>query len=372
VRLRRILVLTSVVLPLYASPRIEHLAQVANQPVVSEISPTRGLVSGGTRVSITCSDLTTVSAVHFGSVLASSFEQLGSSLIIAISPAGTGTVDVTVTTSNGTSSTGPEDEFTYIEPPPVVRSIDPTRGATSGETPVTITGGNFENVTAVDFGATAALGMNVDSKHQITATSPAGTGTVDVTVTTNSGTSAITPKDQFSYGFPTPSVSSVKPAKGDSLGGTRVAIVGANLEGATSVDFGTTAAVGLKVNSERSITATSPAGSGTVDVTVSTPYGVSTITPSATFTYVVHPPFVSSVLPNSGSTEGGTAVTISGENFKDATKVTFGSVPARSFEIDSDTSISASSPSGAGTVDITITTPQGTSSLNSSDQFTYG
>ena len=35
--------------------------------------------------------------------------------------------------------------------------------------------------------------MTVDSDTQITATSPAGTGTVDITVTTPVGTSAATP-----------------------------------------------------------------------------------------------------------------------------------------------------------------------------------
>jgi hypothetical protein len=39
----------------------------------------------------------------------------------------------------------------------------------------------------------------VDSDTQITATSPAGTGMVDITVTTPAGTSAITPADQFAY-----------------------------------------------------------------------------------------------------------------------------------------------------------------------------
>jgi hypothetical protein len=41
--------------------------------------------------------------------------------------------------------------------------------------------------------------MNVDSDTQITATSPAGTGTVDVTVTTPAGTSPTTTTDQFTY-----------------------------------------------------------------------------------------------------------------------------------------------------------------------------
>jgi hypothetical protein len=61
--------------------------------------------------------------------------------------------------------------------------------------------------TAVKFGGNAAsITSNTDT--QITATSPPGTGTVDVTVTTPSGTSATGAADQFSYNAPPPASSS--------------------------------------------------------------------------------------------------------------------------------------------------------------------
>jgi hypothetical protein len=41
--------------------------------------------------------------------------------------------------------------------------------------------------------------MTVNSDSQITATSPAGTGTVDVTVVVPGGTSATSAADQFTY-----------------------------------------------------------------------------------------------------------------------------------------------------------------------------
>jgi spore coat protein U-like protein len=58
---------------------------------------------------------------------------------------------------------------------------------------VTITGTSFSGATAVTFGATAATGFTVNSASQITATAPAGTGTVDIRVTTVGGTSATRP-----------------------------------------------------------------------------------------------------------------------------------------------------------------------------------
>ena len=77
-------------------------------------------------------------------------------------------------------------------PAPAVTGISPTSGPTAGGATVTITGTSFVGVTGVQFGSTAAT-YTVNSPTQITATSPAGTGTADVTVTTPGGTSARAP-----------------------------------------------------------------------------------------------------------------------------------------------------------------------------------
>jgi hypothetical protein len=83
-------------------------------------------------------------------------------------------------------------------PPPQVTAVSPASGAGSGGDSVTITGSGFTGATEVDFGAARAV-MTVDSDTEITATSPPGTGTVDVTVVTPGGISAAGPADQFSY-----------------------------------------------------------------------------------------------------------------------------------------------------------------------------
>ena len=92
------------------------------------------------------------------------------------------------------------DDYTYDPPPPAIASLSPTTGSTAGGTSVVITGTDFTGATAVDFGAVAATGYVVDSDTQITATSPAqALGTVDVRVTTPSGTSANTAADDYTY-----------------------------------------------------------------------------------------------------------------------------------------------------------------------------
>ena len=74
------------------------------------------------------------------------------------------------------------------------------------------------------------------------------------------------------------------------------------------------------------------------------------------------PPTVSSVSPSGGSSLGGVPVTIAGSGFTGAASVDFASDPAESFDVVSDTLIKAVSPVlNAGTVDVTVTTPNGTS-----------
>jgi Domain of unknown function (DUF1929)/IPT/TIG domain len=68
------------------------------------------------------------------------------------------------------------------------------------------------------------------------------------------------------------------------------------------------------------------------------------------------PPTVSSVSPNSGSTAGGTAVTITGTNFAAGATVTFGVAAATNVVLASSTTITATTPAGtAGAVTVTVT-----------------
>lgn len=82
-------------------------------------------------------------------------------------------------------------------------------------------------------------------------------------------------------------------------------------------------------------------------------------------------PTVTGLDPGSGPSVGGTAVTISGTDLAGATKVMFGPTPAESFTVRSPTSISAVSPTGAGVVDVTVTTPAGTSATEPDDEYLY-
>ncbi|MFR9754131.1 IPT/TIG domain-containing protein, partial [Nocardia sp. 004] len=123
------------------------------------------------------------------------------------------------------------------------------------------------------------------------------------------------------------------------------------------MDFGGIPAVSFTVVSDTQITATVPAGTGTVGVTVTTPGGVSN---SVAYTYLLVPT-LASVVPGSGPVAGGNSVTLSGTGFTGATAVLFGGIPAVSFTVVSDTQITAVVPAGTGTVGVTVTTAGGVS-----------
>ena len=153
----------------------------------------------------------------------------------------------------------------------------------------------------------------------------------------------------------TPAVNQVSPMEGPLEGGTSVTITGLNFTNASAVTFGSTAATSFTVNSSTSITAISPAESaGTVDITVTTPYGTSAVNSSDQFTYIAAPT-VTHVALNFGPTAGGTTVTLTGTGFTTVTSVQFGSVEATSFTIDSDTQITTVTPAhAAGIVDVAV------------------
>ncbi|GGY26467.1 IPT/TIG domain-containing protein [Streptomyces djakartensis] len=328
-------------------------------PVVSSVSPNQGPASGGTTVVVTGSDFTGALAVRFGAKSATSFTVNSSTQITAVTPSGTGAVNVSVTTSQGTSSQ--QVTFTYVTAAvPTLTGLSPSQGPTSGGTTVTLTGTNLTGATAVSFGGTPAASFTVNSATQITATTPPNTpGTAPVTVTTPGGTSnALT----FTY-LAAPTLTGLSPSQGPTSGGTSVTLTGTNLTGATAVSFGGTPAASFTVNSATQITATTPPNTpGAAPVTVTTPGGTSNPNvPQAYFFYVARPA-LTSVVPPSGATAGGTPVTLSGTNLLNATAVRFDGVAALSFTVDSATQITAvTPPRAAGTASVTVTTPGGTS-----------
>ncbi|MCX4586156.1 IPT/TIG domain-containing protein [Streptomyces sp. NBC_01481] len=239
--------------------------------------------------------------------------------------------------------------------------ISPNQGSTGGGTTVTITGVNLANATAVKFGSKLAT-ITANTPTSVTVGSPSGAGVVDVTVTTVGGTS--NPLSFFYIGAPFKSV--LSPTSGPTAGTNTVTINGTGLSTASAVNFGANAATPTVISdSQLSVVVPQGAGPGAVSVSVTTAGGTNN---GLSYTYV-DTPTVTTLSPNSGSTSGGTAVTITGTNLSTTQSITFDGVTAP-FTVVSSTTVSVVTPTGtAGAVDVVVTTTGG--SATEVGGFTY-
>lgn len=249
---------------------------------------------------------------------------------------------------------------------PAVLSVTPDEGPSGGGTRVTIVGERLAGATTIAFGSNVVtLTKPSKSQTKIKLVAPAATapGSVDVTVTTPEGTSEATPADRFTYTPSQPSVEKLSPSHGPAVAGKSISINGEDLAGATAVRFGSQS-VPFTVKSAKDIKATVPPATaiGAVDVTVTTPEGTSAVVPADQYTYEAEFPAVEDLSPGSGPASGGTTISVKGEGFIGASKVSFEGIPATSFEVVDDGEMVVVSPAhSVRDVSITVTTPEGTS-----------
>jgi hypothetical protein len=221
----------------------------------------------------------------------------------------------------------------------------------------------------VNVGANVATAVSVVNPTTITATTPAGTaGASTVSVTNPDGLSG-TRAAGFTY-VTAPAVTSVAPASGPTAGGTPITITGAGFVAGAGVTVGGAAATGVNVVNATTITAITPAGAaGPAAVTVTNPGGQAGTGVNA-FTFVA-PPSIGVIAPASGSTLGGTVLTISGTNFVTGATVKVGGSAASSVTVLNSTTITATTPPGvAGAAPVSVTNPDGQSATGATP-FTY-
>ena len=351
-----------------ALPALESLA-----PTVTNISPATGPLAGGAAVLIGGTNLTGATEVDFGGTPAS-FSVKSQSKIEAVSPPGSeGTVDVTVTTPEGTSAISPADHYVYVPPGPVVLELKPSQGPVEGGKTIKIAGAHFEGATEVSFGGTSAYFEVLSSEELRVITPPGPAPTVDVRVTTPEGTSPISSADEFSYQSKAIQISEASPKEGPAAGGNSVLISGEEFFGVTGVRFGTANALSFTVDSPDSITAVAPPNTvEKVVIQVESTFGPSTrewctyrnekAQCSVRDFYKYLDPTVTKVTPGSGPATGGTSVTLSGTGFgvgETETKFEIGKAQATSVDCSSTTTCTAVTPPAkkgkAGAADITVT-----------------
>jgi hypothetical protein len=224
----------------------------------------------------------------------------------------------------------------------------------------------------VKAGALAGTSVKVLSPTSLSFVTPAApAGTLHVTVTGPTGTSATSDADLLTFVKPpVPALTSLSPASAATTAVTTVTVTGANLGDVTRVTAGGTSISFTKVSNTQ-LKLTLPAhAAGPVDIVATSAAGAS---PAARFTYIAPPvPAVTALSPAAGSTNGGTVVTLKGANVGGATRVTAGGT-SLAFTRVSDTQLIVVLPAHtAGTVTIQVTTPGGVSATTSTAaQFTY-
>ena len=334
---------------------------LSSTPTITRVSPNNGTTEGGQAVTITGTNLDGASSVTFGGTPAEITSDSSTQIIATPGAHSAGLVDVSITTPSGTANDA--SAYTYVQPPaPTMSGVSPDTGPVSGGQTITIAGDNFNGVTSVTFGGIAAA-FTVISPTQITAIVPYSnsSGIADITVTTPYGSDSVGYIYTAYVPVPSPpTITSISPSNGSTLGGQTVTVTGTNLNETTSVTFGGTAAT-FTVDSPSQITATTPSSdsAGMVEVVVATPSG----NDSGSYAYYilqVPQPTIASISPSNGSTPGGQTVTIAGTNLDGATSVTFGGTPAE-ITSDSPTQITVTTPAhSAGTVAIAVVTSSGT------------
>jgi hypothetical protein len=386
-------------------------------PVVTSITPATIFNSGGARVTIKGRNFTGTTEVDFRSScgLYDPYKQPQFTVVddstIVIDP----TVNVPCAFDVGSyfpivhNGSGSDTRgvgyvpFNLADPPsprPTVTSVSPGGGPEAGGTPTVIRGSGFGSIWSGFFGGTFCANRQgffwlvirfgsanvcdfgspeVIDDDTLLVTSPPGTGTVDVTATTNAGTSATGPTDQFGYGNSAPpggqpQITAVSAYSADR--GATITITGTDLArgpGPPTIDFYGCLPVPATPQPDGSVTVTVPpcATSGGT-LFLSNENGVAGIPPTDDgnpFTVTGGPPAVRITGFSPASGPPGTVVTITGDDIAYLPQVDFG---CGYFEptANPDGTLTATVPACAQSGPIEVNGPALSQPIGSEDAFT--
>ncbi len=168
-------------------------------PMLTEISPATGDLSGGTVTRLTGAGFGAQTTVSFGGVPSPLVTLIDSTHLDAVTPAhALGVVNVIVANADGAAA-ALTDAFTFTRGAPEVISVAPLSGDISGGSLITVVGSGFAEGVTVSIGGNDATDVVLVSSELLRAVVPAhAAGPVDVTVTNDDAQSA-TAIRAFSY-----------------------------------------------------------------------------------------------------------------------------------------------------------------------------
>lgn len=168
--------------------------------------------------------------------------------------------------------------------PPVIASITPSAGPTTGGTVISVNGSRFQAGATVTMDGVETAAYRIDDPNVIRLpVLPHSAGTVDVVVINPDGQRG-TLRGGFSYELPNlpvapgpaPSIRSVSPSAGITGGGTYVEIAGNGFQPGATVTFGGVR-IRPSVRDDTFYVLTLPHAAGLVDVIVTNPDGQSAV-----------------------------------------------------------------------------------------------
>lgn len=254
-------------------------------------------------------------------------------------------------------------------PAPNISYVSPTSGPVG--TTLTLHGSNFQLATGITVGGIDCPIQTPGTDTLISCTTqgssqPLGT-LLDVTISTDHGSDTDTNAFFYTTGNAV-SVTNVNPNICPLGGGTTLYVTGTGFAtNATSVRIGGVIATNVSVVSGSELTVVCPAqtsyGTYSLIVTVGGVSSLDTAADNVTYQAAGAAPVITDVDPDTGSTSGGTAVTITGRNFTSPASVTFDGIAATSIAVTSSTTITAVTPAhAAGLVTVAVSTGSGTDS----------
>lgn len=354
-------------------------------PVIDRLSPAEGSTQGGTKVVIEGRNFFEGAKVYFDGFPSPAVQVLGTDRVVAETPPHPpGSVEVTLVNWDGGAAT--YYSFTYRQPgtPPEIRSLEPAVGRAMEETPVVISGRNFQPGAKVYFGYTEVETAKVQVKDYYTIEAvapPLPVGKVDVRVVNPDFGEAIL-RGGFTYQGSVPKINAVNPSQGRKEGGYAVTILGEDFRPGSPggprlrVFFGAqeVQAADITYVDAGTVLVKVPASDrvGPVDVRLVNPDGAEAVRKDGfLYTSPASSPRLDSVTPDKGPTSGGLWVMVKGNDLREEARVYFGAREAAQVRfLDNNALLALLPPQPAGQVAVTVVNYDG-GSATKENAFTY-
>jgi PKD repeat protein len=289
-------------------------AYLYDPPVITEISPAEGSINGLT-VTIIGNYFRDGISVEVAGHSANT-KYISTTTIQCFVPSYSAEDLVSVIVSNVNDETVAQSSFQYYIIPEI-EAITPDTTITDGGDTLQITGNHFQDEVSVTIDGISITPVTRLSYTQITCIIPehSEAGVVDVVVQNPNGKNAST---QITYVTPTPIISLIEPENIYTSGGT-LTINGTYFQSGLTITVDGIATSYTR-NSTQMITCMAPPHEiGQVELILTNPDGKFI---AYTLNYVYHPPIISQITPQSGSTEGVEIMTITGNYFRQGAVVT--------------------------------------------------